>query len=505
MKAFAVAMWLLVGIAATAVVIGAAKTAEVRVESPRAIALKSAFKNCDRLVVVSNTPRKPGVPFEIKGSDQIAELLELLDFDDAESGFHCMCDGDHQITLYRGAQKVGSMSHHHGRSLRWNDERWDGDSLFRPGVSEAWCLWFLKNGYDSFETMRKQELAAAEASRLEQEKFMRSFPPAAKDVYAELVDSDEGMTEFTSGNPEGSRGPSKSQLRFLAACGKPDEAGLMICHALGALGGSHEGSWSSSTFREQLAIGAFSGIDRKLLSGIFEKAVAEDESALGAARLFYFEDADAALPEAMRLKLAARLARTVVVQGYHGNVSIALRRLTGPWSPEAETLFVELASGALAAKQSPFDDDDEPGARASAILLLAQKGHPDAAGLVEKGSKTIKGMPDRAALAISRAWLGDRQAIKREHFELGSYTLGLSALACLERQGDRDGLDRIISDGFSHPWAHVSGEAVLAVQRITGKTWYKGMKNEREDWYIKDIREWWKEAKATWKPEVEGQ
>jgi len=46
----------------------------------------------------------------------------------------------------------------------------------------------------------------------------------------------------------------------------------------------------------------------------------------------------------------------------------------------------------------------------------------------------------------------------------------------------------------------VRQEAVHAIQRMTGNIWYHAQPNENEDWYGKDIREWWKTAKDGWKP-----
>lgn len=252
--------------------------------------------------------------------------------------------------------------------------------------------------------------------------------------------------------------------------------------------------------REALVIGAFAAIPADLLPGILEKAAAENGAAVGAARLCFFEDAAVALPESRRLELVARLARTAVQKEDHRNVSIAIREAGRSWSPAVESVFVDIASGALMPASLPAKSDGEPGLRAAAILTLASKGNGSAGSYLEKAEAKLTGEPDRAALAIARAWLGDPHSIKPEHFKAESYTLGLSALACLEKQGGREALDLIIVSGFEHPWAYVKMEAVQVVQRMTGKIWFKGQENEREDHYLKDIREWWAGAKDSWVP-----
>lgn len=102
-------------------------------ESARLKTLKMALSGADRLEVerLTYSNEKPKA-FGISGKEKIFGLLQLLDFDDEESGFHCMCDGDHRISLFREGKKIGMLSHHHGRSLRWYDEKW-GDNRDSSG------------------------------------------------------------------------------------------------------------------------------------------------------------------------------------------------------------------------------------------------------------------------------------------------------------------------------------------------------------------------------------
>ena len=483
--------------------------ADVRAASARAVALRSELKGCDRLKVVlddlwqPNGPGQPKAPTEIKGAEKLAGLLALLDFDDSKRGLSCACGGDHQITFYRGEKTIAVLSHHHGLSLRWNDDRWDGDSFFQAGVSEAWCRWFKENGYGEFESMRLAEIAQAKAEALEHENFMKPFPEVARTAYEESMSAiagEDDMAIFRKKGSEGVSEPHPEHVRFLKACGEPTEAGLALCRALGSLAGKPSSSWSSQSAREALVIGAFAALPPEFVPGILEKAASDDAAALGAARLCFFEGAMEALPGPRREEIVATLAREVVKKEEHSNISIAFRRVEKFWSPPIEALFTDIASGTLAPSHLPTIDDHEPGLRASAILALAEHGDKKAPAYCDAAESMAKRDSDRAALAIARAWLGDRNAIKREQFKIDSYTLAFSALACLERQGDRAALDLVITGGLEHSWDAVRGEAVLVTQRMTGKTWFKGEPNERESWYGKNIRDWWIDAKATWEP-----
>ena len=80
----------------------------------------------DRLVV--RTPAvagaKPETVAELRGATPIREMFALVDVDAAESGFHCMCDGDSWIHVYRGDREVAI-------SATTTDEAFDG--LVVPG------------------------------------------------------------------------------------------------------------------------------------------------------------------------------------------------------------------------------------------------------------------------------------------------------------------------------------------------------------------------------------
>src|SRR5262249_27654696 len=95
------------------------------------VSLREAAAGADRVVVRDrNFHGKGALPdVEVSGSEKVRELLDLIEIDARNSGFHCMCDGEYWIHLYRGEQEVLSLGYHHARSLRWHRGRWQGDGL----------------------------------------------------------------------------------------------------------------------------------------------------------------------------------------------------------------------------------------------------------------------------------------------------------------------------------------------------------------------------------------
>ncbi len=217
-------------------------------------ALLAALKGADRIEVRSSGLDRqddPKKPFTCTDAAKIAELISSLDFDDDKSGFHCMCFGDAIIIFFKGRKKLALLSHHHGRSLRWYDGTWKGDSLFTAGAARAWRKWFEAQGEPRFEKMHQWALAEARREQEIHERFMRAFKTEAGIIFEAAAQ--DGMIAFAPGDTsEGNAeelSPSAEKLISLY----PDrvDLGLALARALGALAeiGAIEGSWSVSSAR----------------------------------------------------------------------------------------------------------------------------------------------------------------------------------------------------------------------------------------------------------------
>jgi hypothetical protein len=460
--------------------------------SQRGAMLREALKGADRLELTPNpSGSRKDLSVTITGVEKIATLIQALDFLEPKGGeMHDMCDGDFTVRFFHADKELVQLSHHHGYCLRWHGGKWRGDSEFTRAAAEAWPIWFSDNNFPAFEQARQAKQVERDEEQRKWECFVEPFSGDARKVYADLMKDNE--VELANDHAVAAR-------RFLEACGKPYEAGLAICRALGTLRDSPDGAWAFTSLPEQLVIPAFGLIDKDTQASIFAAALKERGADLGAAQLFFHGKFHRDLSQVARESLAPKMLRAVVERDRTDNASRAVEALNEIASVSVNEVLREISAGKVKFTSTEQPIDENSGLRYSAVLSLARRGDPAAPGLIESLSKTTN-PSDLAALAIARCFLGERGSIRAEHFQVDSLPLGYALLAALERQGDKEALDLLITAGFESSWALVSCEAVLVVQRITGKIWYPSDSNYQERWYCKDIRAWWQSNKADWQP-----
>lgn len=470
------------------------------IASERADSLRTALAEADRVVVEDVDPeRRPDAKpaFKFAGAEKIAALVAGLDFNDAKSGFHCNCDGDYLVTFYKADKPLVTISYHHGRSLRWERGKWKQDSLFTADSAKAWRKWFDDAGEPRFEKQYQKYVEEANRERAIHEKFLAAFPKGAAEIFAEQY---TGMVAVSprgkSGSGEKEVSPAAKKLMALFADKKA--MGVAAAKALGGLCLLEwEGSWTRTTAREELVLECA----RTLKADDFQEVLQskDEETLLGAARLFFFEDLSDLLPKATQGPQAARLAEVVLRRDHGDNVESAVRCLRSFPCPETTALLEQLAGGEIKLQPQNNEFKDEPIPSAAACVLLASAKSDKVGELVKKIEATGELDDfDRAALKVARSLSGERGLLDKSIFELKSGTIGFYALEALEREGGKAALDAVIMGGTDHMWAAVRQEAVLATERMTGKKWCKGGKNERPDWYCDEVQAWWKENRETY-------
>lgn len=479
-----------------------ASSALALIAGERQDSLQAALKGSDRVVVRDvelGLEGDPKTPFEFSDAAEIAQLVASLEFDDEESGFHCMCFGDATITFFSGGKELAELSHHHGRSLRWIGGNWEGDSLFAVEAAKAWREWFSAQGEARFEKMHQAALAEAKREQAIDDRFVRSFRPAAMEIFAAA-----GQDGWNAFSPEESSKTNRDELsppakRLIALYPDTGELATALARALGSLTmmGAQEGSWSVSSSREQLVIECA----KSLKANAFREVLGSKDAEVlaGAARLFFFEGLAGLVPEDQRAQYAGKLARVVLQHDKCRNADMAVRALGSFSCPETIALLEELASEAIQTEDMRSDYKDEPSPRSAACLLLAKLGSKkvgELSKLVEQAGSADK--IDQAALRIARSFSGEHGILDSSIFEIDSSTVGFGALAALEREGDKAALDAIIMGGTRHSWAAIREEAVLTAERMTGRTWFQNEENERAEWHGKDIREWWKKSRDSY-------
>ena len=461
----------------------------------RTKALQTALAEADRVTVAGIEFGRPAeTTLDLKNQKKVAQLVSALDFDDSRSGFHCMCLGDSRVTFYKADHKLLSLSHHHGHSLRWDHGKWEDDSLFTAAAAKAWREWFDANGEPRFERMYQKEVAKRLRERQIHEAFLGAFPKGAEKIFAAAA-----RAGWVSASPERDSLDAAEELspqgkKLAALFDDPSEFATALSRALGTLAsiGAGEGSWSTSSLREQLVLEC----GRSLTTDAFRAAIASEDQVVlvGAARLFFFEQLGTLLPEKERGPAAAKLCESVIRTDKCGNSDSAVRALGHHPCPESTATLRRLAGGELQPHVGHPEYKDEPSARVAACLMLAKFGTDDLVELIKR-AEAVEDLDqfDRAGLKVARSLAGERGILDGAIFSVDSYTIAFGALEALEREGGQTALDAIILHGTEHSWAAVREESVLTTERMTGKKWYQGKKNERAEWHAKDIRQWWKE------------
>jgi hypothetical protein len=152
--------------------------------------LRAAVADADRLVIhdlgFDGEERQPDC--EIRGADKIQELFQLIDIDAGSSGFHCMCDGEYWLQVYEGDREILTLGYHHGRSLRWQKGKWNGDGALTAASQVALPAWFQKNGCAYLQQLCDRRLAERKRQAEEKDRFASFFPEKTRKMLLSPAD-----------------------------------------------------------------------------------------------------------------------------------------------------------------------------------------------------------------------------------------------------------------------------------------------------------------------------
>ena len=281
--------------------------------------------------------------------------------------------------------------------------------------------------------------------------------------------------------------------RIAKAIGDPVEVAVVACRALGAM----DASWNFVEADQRLALHTGRTVSGEDFLKALRRLRGDHRGELGAARFCFNEGYDMKIPEADRSEWTNYLARTALEYGDDCNKWSIVRRLGKLNDRNIRALLRQIARGEIAKEVTPWTTGNhEPGLRGTAYVGLARQGDESIREEVTKLLAEVPAGPDRAALEVCLALLGDAKFIKANHFRFQSYVIGYAAIQAIEKFGGREGVDVLVKAGIDHPWAAVNKEAALAIQRITGQTWFKNPESEMAWDHSKDIEKWWEEHGA---------
>ncbi|MDA7868350.1 hypothetical protein N9062_02240 [Akkermansiaceae bacterium] len=473
----------------------------------RAKAIKPALEGATKLEftipnLFEEDPKRP--PFIFSDPVEIQKLIQSLAFE-VESPGYCSQSGPPRITFFKGDKKLASVSYYTGASLGWGSELWEGDSVFTPKSHKAWRTWFKERGEPWFQNTFEAQLEHEEREAANREAFLAILPNKARKIIDGIDTAMEQHYENDHLGPESdylNDGPVISSTRKKLITSLPDRQDIAaaFAKALGTLSlrGQDCGSWSFMEFEANIIFET-----TELLKGEdFQKAINSTDPAtlLGVARLFYFGDLSEKIPANDRSKIAAKLIQVVAKHDRGGNATWIFQWLDRFSSPEMTQTLEQIALGELELPASPLNLSQDLSFPHYACLLLSKTDSQKFEVCLKRVSSLDPEFPDDPlALLVARVNRDPGITVPDHIFESRSTPICLNALSLLEKEGSKRALDLIITQATTHDWADVRENAVLTIERMTGKTWFKNEKNERAEWHAEDIRKWWIANKSDFK------
>lgn len=133
--------------------------------------LNLLFVNIDTVVikddgVYNGKAMSDKILLTITDQNKVRQFAKLLEIDETNTGFYCMCLGTYAIELYSNSNLKETIGFHHETSIRY--EKWNGDAQLAKSDDLVEFLsqqGFTKPLQDKLETKREAEIHLAEQQK----------------------------------------------------------------------------------------------------------------------------------------------------------------------------------------------------------------------------------------------------------------------------------------------------------------------------------------------------
>lgn len=122
----------------------------------------------------------------ISQTEDIQRLNMLLNIDEQNTGFHCMCSGTYAIELYSGKEISATIGFHHGVSIRYH--KWNGDAALAK--SDDLLTFLAEQGLAKPLEVRIKEKQNSEASRIAEIKWLEVAPKCFQKYWIQICSMD---------------------------------------------------------------------------------------------------------------------------------------------------------------------------------------------------------------------------------------------------------------------------------------------------------------------------
>ena len=189
-------------------------------------ALRAGLVRADRLSVRTHAFQEPHdlsreSPVEIRGSENVQQLISNMRVTPRNAGSYCMSHSDHYLNFYQGEKLIATMELHHGRFLRWHRGRWPGDAELTIPAARPLCDLLASGGHEEPQRELRQAIARKRARVKNWDPSIRSFekadqesPPAKNSILLTGSSSIRkwNLKESFPGKPMINRGFGGSEL-----------------------------------------------------------------------------------------------------------------------------------------------------------------------------------------------------------------------------------------------------------------------------------------------------
>lgn len=154
--------------------------------------LGKLFEGVDKIIIKENGVYEDKaisdkVLLTISKTDQIRIFEQLLEIDENNTGFYCMCLGTYAIELYKGNKIYSTIGFHHNVSIRFH--QWNGDAGLAK--SDELISFLADLGFTKPLEDRNEEKRNMEADSIAERKWLEIAPKCFTKYWTQINNLDD--------------------------------------------------------------------------------------------------------------------------------------------------------------------------------------------------------------------------------------------------------------------------------------------------------------------------
>ncbi len=154
--------------------------------------LRQLFVDIDMIIikeggVYNDKAMSDEVVLTLGEQDKVKRFSELLEIDESNTGFYCMCSGTYAIELYNNGKLKATVGFHHGVSIRY--DQWNGDAELTQ--SDNFLEFLNGQGLSKPLQDRLEEKRNLEADRIAERNWLEIAPKCFTKYWSQINSFDQ--------------------------------------------------------------------------------------------------------------------------------------------------------------------------------------------------------------------------------------------------------------------------------------------------------------------------